>query len=81
MLGQLQCREELNLIKSLTVKQFIMSKIKIKQIRSRIGRPKDQKRTLDALGLRKMHQIVEHNLTPQIEGMINKIKHLITIIE
>ena len=58
-----------------------MSKIKIKQIRSRIGRPKDQKRTLDALGLRKMHQIVEHNLTPQIEGMMNKIKHLITIIE
>jgi large subunit ribosomal protein L30 len=58
-----------------------MSKIKIKQVRSRIGRPKDQKRTLDALGLRKMHQIVEHNLTPQIEGMINKIKHLITIIE
>jgi len=81
MLGQLQCREELNLIKSLTVKQFIMSKIKIKQVRSRIGRPKDQKRTLDALGLRKMHQIVEHNLTPQIEGMMNKIKHLITIIE
>ena len=45
-----------------------MSKIKIKQVRSRIGRPKDQKRTLDALGLRKMHQVVEHNLTPQIEG-------------
>ena len=47
------------------VKWILMSKIKIKQIRSRIGRPKDQKRTLDALGLRKMHQIVEHNLTPQ----------------
>ena len=58
-----------------------MSKVKIKQVRSRIGRPKDQKRTLDALGLRKMHKIVEHNLTPQIEGMINKIKHLITIVE
>jgi len=58
-----------------------MSKIKIKQIRSRIGRPKDQKRTLDALGLRKMNQIVEHNLTPQIEGMLNKIKHLVKIIE
>ena len=58
-----------------------MSKIKIKQVRSRIGRPKDQKRTLDALGLRKMHQIVEHNLTPQIEGMLNKIKHLVKIIE
>ncbi|MBT7895548.1 MAG: 50S ribosomal protein L30 [Flavobacteriales bacterium] len=58
-----------------------MNKIKIQQTRSRIGRPKDQKRTLDALGLRKMHQIVEHNLTPQIDGMINKIKHLITIVE
>ena len=54
-----------------------MSKIKIKQIRSRIGRPKDQKRTLDALGLRKLHQIVEHNLTPQIQGMLNKINHLV----
>jgi large subunit ribosomal protein L30 len=58
-----------------------MNKVKIKQTRSRIGRPKDQKRTLDALGLRKMHKIVEHNLTPQIEGMINKIKHLLTIVE
>ncbi len=58
-----------------------MSKIKIKQVRSRIGRPKDQKRTLDALGLRKMHQVVEHNLTPQIEGMLIKIKHLVKIIE
>ena len=58
-----------------------MNKVKIKQTRSRIGRPKDQKRTLDALGLRKMHKIVEHNLTPQIDGMINKIKHLITIVE
>ena len=58
-----------------------MSKIKIKQVRSRIGRPKDQKRTLDALGLRKMNQIVEHNATPQIEGMIKKINHLITIVE
>ena len=58
-----------------------MSKIKIQQIRSRIGRPKDQKRTLDALGLRKMHQVVEHNLTPQIQGMFNKINHLIKIIE
>ena len=57
-----------------------MSKIKIQQVRSRIGRPKDQKRTLDALGLRKMNQVVEHNLTPQIQGMINKIQHLIKII-
>ena len=58
-----------------------MSKIKVKQIKSRIGRPKDQKRTLDALGLRKMNSVVEHNSTPQILGMINKVKHLITIIE
>ena len=81
MLELLQCKEGLKWIKFLTVNIFIMNKVKIKQIRSRIGRPKDQKRTLDALGLRKMHKIVEHNLTPQIEGMINKIKHLITIVE
>ena len=81
MLELLQCKEELKWIKFLTVNIFIMNKVKIKQTRSRIGRTKDQKRTLDALGLRKMHKIVEHNLTPQIEGMINKIKHLITIVE
>jgi large subunit ribosomal protein L30 len=81
MLEQWQCKEELRWIKFLTVNISIMNKIKIKQTRSRIGRPKDQKRTLDALGLRKMQQIFEHNLTPQIDGMINKIKHLITIVE
>ena len=53
----------------------------MQQTRSRIGRPKDQKRTLDALGLKKMNQVVEHNLTPQIQGMLNKINHLIKIIE
>ena len=58
-----------------------MGKIKIKQVRSRIGRPKDQKRTLDALGLRKMQEVVEHNATPQILGMVAKIKHLITVVE
>ena len=58
-----------------------MSTIKLKQVRSRIGRPKDQKRTLDALGLRKMNSVVEHKSTPQILGMINKVKHLITVIE
>ena len=58
-----------------------MKKIKIKQTKSRIGRPKVQKRTLDALGLRKMNTVVEHEITPQILGMVNKIKHLVTIIE
>ena len=58
-----------------------MEKIKIKQIKSRIGRPKNQKMTLDALGLTKMNKVVEHNATPQILGMINKVKHLITLVE
>ena len=58
-----------------------MSKIKIQQFRSRIGRPKDQKRTLDALGLRKINAVVEHEATPQILGMVAKIKHLITVVE
>ena len=56
-----------------------MSKIKLKQVRSRIGRSKDQKRTLDALGLKKINMIVEHEATPQILGMVKKIKHLIVV--
>ena len=56
-----------------------MEKIRIKQVRSRIGRPKDQKKTLDALGLRKMNSIVEHNATPQILGMVNKVQHLVIV--
>ena len=59
----------------------IMSKVKIKQIRSKINRPTDQKRILEALGLKKIGQVVEHEMTPSIEGMINKVKHLITIIK
>tara|TARA_B100000965_G_C18884788_1_gene453510 strand:+ start:61 stop:234 length:174 start_codon:yes stop_codon:yes gene_type:complete len=57
-----------------------MDKIKIKQVKSRIGRPKDQRRTLDALGLRKMNATVEHNATPQILGMVKKVSHLITVL-
>ena len=56
-------------------------KIKVKQIRSRIGRTKNQKRTLDALGLRKINQQVEHEDTNQILGMIKKVKHLVRIVE
>jgi large subunit ribosomal protein L30 len=55
-----------------------MEKIKITQVRSGIGRPLRQKRTLQALGLRKMHQSVEHVATPQIMGMVNKVQHLVT---
>ena len=56
-----------------------MKKIRIKQIKSGIDRPERQKRTLIALGLRKMHQTVEVEATPQIEGMVNKVIHLISV--
>lgn len=58
-----------------------METIKIKQVRSRIKCPAVQKRTLDALGLRKMNQIVEHTVTPQILGMVEKVKHLVVVVE
>ena len=58
-----------------------MEKVKIVQIKSKIGRPKDQKRTLEALGLKKINGVVEHNATPQIIGMINKVKHLVKILK
>ncbi len=58
-----------------------MKKVKIKQIKSGIDRPERQKRTLVALGIKKMHQVVELEMTPQIEGMINKVKHLLVVEE
>ena len=58
-----------------------MEKIKIKQVKSRIGRPKDQKLTLDALGLRKINSIVEHYANPQILGMVKKVSHLVNLVE
>lgn len=58
-----------------------MATIKIKQIRSRIGAPKDQKRTLDSLGLTKMNKVVEHEANPSIMGMINKVKHLVEVVD
>jgi len=58
-----------------------MKKIKITQVRSAIGRPERQKRSLVALGLRKMHQTVEHNPTPQILGIVEKVKHLLQVEE
>jgi large subunit ribosomal protein L30 len=56
-----------------------MATIKIKQVRSRIGCPKDQRRTLDALGLRKTGRVVEHNDNPAIRGMVEKVKHLVSV--
>lgn len=58
-----------------------MATIKIKQVRSRIRCPKDQKRTLDALGLTKMNKVVEHEATPSILGMVKKVHHLVEVIE
>ncbi|HNX20837.1 MAG TPA: 50S ribosomal protein L30 [Bacteroidales bacterium] len=58
-----------------------MKKIKITQVRSAIDRPERQKRSLVALGLKKMHQTVEHNPTPQILGIVEKVKHLVQVEE
>lgn len=56
-----------------------MAKIQIKQIKSRINCPAVQKRTLDALGLHKMNQVVEKEDTPAIMGMVNKVRHLVEV--
>ena len=58
-----------------------MATIKVKQIKSRIGAPVDQKRTLLSLGLRKISQVVEVEDTPSIQGMIRKVHHLVTVVE
>ncbi len=58
-----------------------MAKILVKQIRSRINCPVTQKRTLDSLGLRKLGQVVEHDASPAILGMVNKVKHLVSVEE
>ena len=50
-----------------------MAKIKVTQVKSQIGRLKNQKRTLEALGLRRLNQTVEHEATPSIVGMVNKV--------
>lgn len=58
-----------------------MEKIKITLVKSVIGRPKDQKATVFALGIRKMHQTVEKTVNPQILGMVKKVAHLLKIVE
>ena len=56
-----------------------MAKIKVTKVRSAIKRPANQKRTLEALGLRKIGQTVEHEDTPNILGMIKKVNHLVEV--
>lgn len=58
-----------------------MATIKVKQIKSKIGAPVDQKKTLLALGLHKISQIVEVEDTPSMRGMIHKVHHLVTVVE
>ena len=58
-----------------------MAKIKIKKTKSRIGAPIDQRRTLDALGLKKLNRVVELEDNPSVRGMINKVHHLVTVID
>ena len=60
---------------------LMMKRIKITQVRSAIDRPLRQKRSLEALGLKKMHRTVEHNATPQILGIVDSVKHLVTVEE
>jgi large subunit ribosomal protein L30 len=56
-------------------------KLRIQQVKSASGHPSDHGRTVRALGLRRLNQIVEHNDTPQIRGMIFKVRHLVKVEE
>jgi len=58
-----------------------MAKIKVTKVKSAINRSLNQKRTLESLGLRKIGQVVEHEATPSIIGMVNKVKHLVSVEE
>ncbi|MBR3916568.1 MAG: 50S ribosomal protein L30 [Bacteroidaceae bacterium] len=58
-----------------------MATIKIKQVKSRIGAPKSQKLTLDALGLTRMNKVVERPDNASIRGMIKKVQHLVAVVE
>ncbi|HYE81836.1 MAG TPA: 50S ribosomal protein L30 [Clostridia bacterium] len=58
-----------------------MAKLKVKLVRSIIGRKEDQVKTVKALGLKKINSEVEHNDTPQIRGMIQKVVHLVEVKE
>ncbi|NLV76483.1 MAG: 50S ribosomal protein L30 [Tissierellia bacterium] len=58
-----------------------MAKIKIKLVKSTIGKPEKHRKTIEALGLRKIGQVVEKEDTPQIRGMIDKVNYMVEVIE
>ena len=57
------------------------NKIKIKQVRSVVGVPKDQVKVVRALGLTKKDQVVEHNASATIMGMVNKVSHIVSVVD
>jgi large subunit ribosomal protein L30 len=59
----------------------VASKLKIRQFKSASGHTQDQHATIRALGIRRLHQVVEHNDTPQIRGMVFKVRHLVKVEE
>jgi large subunit ribosomal protein L30 len=58
-----------------------MARLKITYVRSVIGQKPDQERTVQALGLRRLHQTVEHEDSPQLRGMVHKVRHLVKVEE
>ena len=58
-----------------------MAKLKVTQVRSTIGCKKDQIATMEALGLKKIRSVKIHDDSPAIRGMIEKVKHLVTVEE
>ena len=57
------------------------TRVRVTYTKSSIGYAKDQKATVVALGLKKLNQTVEHNDTPQLRGMVRKVRHLVTLEE
>ncbi len=58
-----------------------MAKVRVKQVKSGIKKPLRQKKTLEALGLKRIGHVVEHDNTPSVMGMISKVNHLVSIVE
>jgi large subunit ribosomal protein L30 len=58
-----------------------MARLKVTYVRSVIGQKPDQERTVQALGLRRLHQVVEHEDSPQLRGMVHKVRHLVKVEE
>lgn len=77
----LHVREESHWIKCLTVNRRKMATIKLKQVKSAIKRPADQKATVKALGFKRLNQVIEKEATPQIMGMVKKVQHLIQVVD